>query len=156
MTKRGKTADEIAKELFLSLKCVQNYMPYKRGMHQERVTANSKIAREKRKRMKVALDGQYSKFARKDISDRIQIDEKVLRNERERFENMVKNMGELLTKKNRPNISAKKYIPSILKLRFELVNYSSRKPKVFNLISKNPIRGIIFLLLSIDKCILLW
>ena len=125
LTKRGKTADEIAKELFLSLKCVQNYMPYKRGMHQERVTANSKIAREKRKRMKVALDGQYSKFARKDISDRIQIDEKVLRNERERFENMVKNMGELLTKKNRPNISAKKYIPSILKLRFELVNYDN-------------------------------
>ena len=40
LAKQGKTADEIAKELVLSLKCVQNYMPYKRGMRQECVTVN--------------------------------------------------------------------------------------------------------------------
>ena len=35
LAKQGKTADEIANALYLSLKCVQNYMPYKRGMHQD-------------------------------------------------------------------------------------------------------------------------
>ena len=63
LAKQGKTAEEIANALYLSLKCVQNYMPYKRGMRQERVTANAKTAKQKRERMRIALEGQRGKFA---------------------------------------------------------------------------------------------
>ena len=122
LAKRGKTADEIAKELFLSLKCVQNYMPYKRGMRQECVTANAKIAKQKRERMRIALEGQRGKFVSPSITDRIQIDEDMLRKEREQFERMMKNVDKLFDKERRPDTSVKKYIPSVLKLRFELVN----------------------------------
>ena len=128
LAKQGKTADEIANALYLSLKCVQNYMPYKRGMHQDRVTVNAKIAKQKRARMKVALDAQRRKYGNVDIKDRVQIDEEMLRKERERkererLEDMVKNMGNIIRKEDRSDISSKKYIPSVLKLRFELVDY---------------------------------
>ena len=74
LAKQGKTAEEIANALYLSLKCVQNYMPYKRGMRQERVTANAKTAKQKRERMRIALEGQRGKFASPSITDRIQMD----------------------------------------------------------------------------------
>ena len=122
LTKQGKTAEEIAKELFLSLKCVQNYMPYKRGMRQVSVTANAKTAKQKRERMKIALEGQRGKTAGPSITDRIQIDEDMLQKGRENFEKMMKNIDKLFEKKRRPDTSVKKYIPSVLKLRFELVN----------------------------------
>lgn len=95
LAKQEKTADEIAKELFLSLKCVQNYMPYKRGMRQESVTANAKIAKQKRERMRIALEGQRGKFASPSITDRIQIDENMRRKEREQLERMMKNVDKL-------------------------------------------------------------
>ena len=122
LAKQGKTADEIAKELVLSLKCVQNYMPYKRGMRQECVTVNAQIAKQKRGRMKKALEGQRGKFASPSITDRIQMDKNMMRKEREQFENMMKNVDKLFDKESRPDTSVKKYIPSVLKLRFELVN----------------------------------
>lgn len=122
LAKQGKTAEEIANALYLSLKCVQNYMPYKRGMRQERVTANAKTAKQKRERMRIALEGQRGKFASPSITDRIQMDENMLRKEREQFENMMKNVDKLFDKESRPDTSVKKYIPSVLKLRFELVN----------------------------------
>lgn len=123
LAKQGKTADEIANELYLSLKCVQNYMPYKRGMRQECVTANSKIARQKRKRMRTALEGQQVKYGSVGTSDRIQVDEKLLQKERKLVENMVNRIGEVIKKENRSDTPSKKYIPSVLKLRFELVDY---------------------------------
>ena len=122
LAKQGKTAEQISTELYLSLKCVQNYMPYKRGMRQECVTANAKIAKQKRERMRIALEGQRGKFASPSITDRIQMDEKMLRKEREQFEKMMKNVDKLFDKESRPDTSVKKYIPSVLKLRFELVN----------------------------------
>ena len=79
LAKQGKTAEQIATELYLSLKCVQNYMPYKRGMRQECVTANAKIAKQKRERMRIALEGQRGKFASPSITDRIQMDENIRR-----------------------------------------------------------------------------
>lgn len=123
LAKQGKSAEEIADTLYLSLKCVQNYMPYKRGMHKDRVTANAKLARKKRDRMKAALDAQRGKYGKMDVKDRIQVDEEMLLKERERFEEMVKNVGNIIRKEDRSDISSKKYIPSVLKLRFELVNY---------------------------------
>lgn len=53
LARQGKTAEEIANALYLSLKCVQNYMPYKRGMRQKCVTANAKTAKQKRERMRI-------------------------------------------------------------------------------------------------------
>lgn len=123
LAKQGKTAEEIAEALYLSLKCVQNYMPYKRGMRQENVTANAKSARQKRERMKTALEAQRGKYAGAGMTDRIQMDKQMLRKEREGFEDMVKDMGEIIKKENRPEMSSKRYIPSVLKVRFELVDY---------------------------------
>lgn len=122
LARQEKTAEQIATELYVSLKCVQNYMPYKRGMRQDCVTVNAKIAKHKRERMRIALEGQRGKFANPSISDRIQMDENMLRKEREQFEKMMKNVDKLVDKESRPDTSAKKYIPSVLKLRFELVN----------------------------------
>lgn len=77
-------------------------MPYKRGMRQECVTANAKIAKQKRERMRKALEGQRGKFVSPSITDRIQIDEDMLRKEREQFERMMKNVDKLLIKRADP------------------------------------------------------
>ena len=120
----GKTATEIADELYLSLKCVQNYMPYTRGMNQERVTANSKIAIQKRERMKIALEAQRHKITGISKSDTTTVNEEILNKGRIDFENMKLDLGEIVKKEDRPDISAKRYAPAVFKLKFELVDYN--------------------------------
>ena len=120
----GKTATEIADELYLSLKCVQNYMPYTRGMNQERVTANSKIAIQKRERMRIALEAQRHKITGISKSNTTTVNEGILNKGRIDFENMKLDLGEIVKKEDRPDISAKRYAPAVFKLKFELVDYN--------------------------------
>lgn len=127
----GYSAQEIADRLFLSLKCVQNYMPYTKGMNNERVTEDSIKSREKRERMKRALEGQKAKtmYGLQDEhgdSDIVMIDGSLLdtKGAYERMEHIE--WGEPVRKEDRPNVSAKSYIPSVLRLHLELVDYNGK------------------------------
>ena len=51
---KGYSPQEIADSLMLSLKCVQNYLPYTKGMNNGSITDNAKNSKEKRMRMKNA------------------------------------------------------------------------------------------------------
>lgn len=127
LAREGKTADQIANELYLSLKCVQNYMPYTRGMHEECVSANAKAAILKRERMKAALEAQGSKFGTIGATDGISMNEEVIQKERIDLDAMMSQFGEFIKKEDRPNTSVKKYDPAVFKLKLELVDYDGSK-----------------------------
>lgn len=127
----GFSAQEIADRLFLSLKCVQNYMPYTKGMNNERITEDSIKSREKRERMKRALEGQKAKTIlcsqnERGDADVVMIDGSLLdtKGAYERMEHIE--WGEPVRKEDRPNVSAKTYIPSALRLHLELVDYNGK------------------------------
>lgn len=127
----GYSAQEIADRLYLSLKCVQNYMPYTKGMNNENITEDSIKSREKRERMKRALEGQKAKTMHglqdeHGDSDIVMIDGSLLdtKGAYERMEHIE--WGEPVRKEDRPNLSAKSYIPSVLRLHLELVDYSGK------------------------------
>ena len=127
LAREGKTAEQIANELYLSLKCVQNYMPYTRGMHEECVSANAKAAILKRERMKAALEAQESKFGTIGATDGISMNEEVIQKERIDLDAMMSQFGEFIKKEDRPNTSVKKYAPAVFKLKLELVDYDGSK-----------------------------
>lgn len=127
LAREGRTAEQIAEELYLSLKCVQNYMPYKRGKHEECVSANAKAATLKRERMKTALEAQESKFGMSSANVGISMNEEVMQKERIDLDTMMSQFGEFIKKEDRPNTAAKKYAPAVFKLKFELVDYDGSK-----------------------------
>lgn len=126
--KEGYSAQEISERLMLSLKCVQNYLPYTKGMRNEAITDDSVRSKNKRERMKKALENQRRKLGDTQINngennDVIMIDESLNDNKGayERMERII--LGEPVRKEDRPAIASRKYIPSVLKLHLELVDY---------------------------------
>lgn len=121
---KGCSAQEIADQLYLSLKCVQNYMPYSKGMNNGIMTENAKKSREKRDRMKKALKNQVGNKPNQNIPENGM--KSVM--SKELLEDMMnrlpyEDIGEWIRKEDRPEKAAKKYLPSVFKLKLELVDY---------------------------------
>lgn len=61
----GKTSQQIADELFMSVKNVQSYLPYTRGLYGEKNTAYSKASRNYRRRNQNAAERMNRKIQEK-------------------------------------------------------------------------------------------
>lgn len=119
----GYSPREIADKLFLSLKCVQNYLPYTRGMNNGGLTDNAKNSKEKRKRMKNAYKKQSKKFGNKDNVSSIAVDKNLFADYEKEKSMEFNGIGKIIEKGERPTKSARKYLPAVFKLHLELVDY---------------------------------
>ena len=130
---KGYSVQEIADQLYLSLKCVQNYMPYTKGMNNGIMTENAKKSREKRDRMKKALENQIGNKQIQNIPENGK--ETVM--SKELLEDMMHRLpyedyGEFIRKGDRPENPKKEYLPSVFKLKLELVDYYGDDLKWYN------------------------
>jgi len=113
--REGKSTKEIAEELCMSEKNVQSYLPYSRGAYGGEKSSDATRSKEYRERMKVAADNQAAmKKNKKDLNETdLKSDSKIIA-----FENpKSKSKG----KEQRDEEDSPDRLPSVLKLRFELV-----------------------------------
>ena len=120
---KGCSPQEIADNLMLSLKCVQNYLPYTKGMNNGSITDNAKSSKEKRVRMKNALEKQKNKYPDKSKENNVIIDRNLFNQQKREKRMEFIERGKVVKKTERPSKAAKKYLPAVYELRFELVNY---------------------------------
>ena len=121
---KGYSPQEIADSLMLSLKCVQNYLPYTKGMNNGSITDNAKNSKEKRMRMKNAFEKQKNKYPDQTNEVGAFIDRNLFIQQDERKKMEFMEIGKRIEKLERPSKAAKKYLPAVFKLRFELVDYN--------------------------------
>lgn len=121
---KGYSPQEIADSLMLSLKCVQNYLPYTKGMNNGSITVNAKNSKEKRMRMKNAFEKQKNKYPDQTNEVGAFIDRNLFIQQDERKKMEFMEIGKRIEKQERPSKAAKKYLPAVFKLHFELVDYN--------------------------------